>query len=70
MNDECNNLEVKKTTYAVATEWNGIYLIDVKEIDKSYSEYTIAKQYQKDLPIYAVSLVGRVKLYGNSIESI
>jgi len=57
---------------AVATKVNYIYLIDVKEIDKSYSDYTIAKQYQKDLPIYAVSLVGRVKLYGAiyGIESI
>lgn len=59
-------LEVKKTTYAVATTYDGIYLIDVKEIDKSQSEYITAIQSQKDLPIHAIAtLVGRIKLYGN-----
>ena len=54
----------KKTTYAVATLEHGIYLVDVKEIDRSHSEHIHTKQSQKDLPIYAASLVGKVELHG------
>ena len=59
------NFEVKKTTYAVATEEDGIYLVDVKEIDRSHSKHIDIKQSQKDLPIYTVSLVGKVVLDGS-----
>ena len=58
------NLKVKKTTYAVATYEDGIYLVDVKEIDRSHSKHIDIKQSQKDLPIYTVSLVGKVQLHG------
>jgi len=56
--------EVKKTTYAVATRFIGIYLVDVKEIDRSHSKHIDIKQSQKDLPIYTVSLVGKVQIHG------
>jgi len=51
-------------TYAVATYEDGIYLVDVKEIDRSHSKHIDIKQSQKDLPIYTVSLVGKVQLHG------
>ena len=64
VNDEEINFEVNKTTYAVATYHDGIiYLVDVKEIDRSHSKHIDMKQSQKDLPIYTVSLVGKVKLH-------
>ena len=62
--DEEINFEVNKTTYAVATYEDGIYLVDVKEIDRSHSKHIDIKQSQKDLPIYTVSLVGKVQLHG------
>jgi hypothetical protein len=62
--DESKTFEVKKTTYAVATLKDDIYLVDVKEIDKSHIEHIDLKPSQKDLPIYVVSLVGRVQLHG------
>ena len=63
--DEEITFEVKKTTYAVGT-YDGIdiYLVDVKEIDRSHSKHIDIKQSQKDLPIYTVSLVGKVQLHG------
>ena len=64
--DEEKTFSFKKTTYAVATKYHGIYLVDVKEIDRSHSEHIHIKQSQKDLPIYAASLVGKVELHGNS----
>jgi hypothetical protein len=64
INDDEINFEVKKTTYAVATFEDGIYLVDVKEIDRSHSKHIDIKQSQKDLPIYTVSLVGKVQLHG------
>ena len=64
VNDKEKIFEVKKTTYAVATFKDGIYLVDVKEIDKSHNEHIDIKQSQKDLPIYTVSLVGKVELHG------
>ena len=66
VNDDEINFEVKKTTYAVATFEDGIYLVDVKEIDRSHSKHIDIKQSQKDLPIYTVSLVGKVQLHGFS----
>ena len=58
--------EVKKTTYAVSTGDKGIvFLVDVKEIDRSHSKHIDIKQSQKDLPIYTVSLVGKVQLHGD-----
>ena len=68
VNDDEINFGVKKTTYAVATYRNGIYLVDVKEIDRSHSKHIDIKQSQKDLPIYTVSLVGKVELHGYSPE--
>ena len=65
VNDE-EIFEVKKTTYAVATYKDGIYLVDVKEIDRSHSKHIDIKQSQKDLPIYTVSLVGKVQLHGKN----
>ena len=62
--DESKTFEVKKTTYAVATDKDGIYLIDVKETDRSNIEHIDLKPSQKDLPIYVVSLVGRVQIHG------
>jgi hypothetical protein len=47
---------------------DGIYLVDVKEIDRSHSEHVDIKQSQKDLPIYTVSLVGKVELHGYDPE--
>ena len=72
VNDDEINLKVKKTTYAVATFKDGIYLVDVKEIDRSHSKHIDIKQSQKDLPIYTVSLVGKVQLhgYGFAIEFV
>ena len=65
VNDEEKTFEVKKTTYAVATRLDGIvYLVDVKEIDRSHSKHIDIKQSQKDLPIYTVSLVGKVQIHG------
>jgi hypothetical protein len=65
VNDDEINFEVKKTTYAVATKIDAIiYLVDVKEIDRSHSKHIDIKQSQKDLPIYTVSLVGKVQLHG------
>ena len=64
--DEEKTFSFNKTTYAVATLEHGIYLVDVKEIDRSRSEHTHAKQSQKDLPIYTDSLVGKVELHGYS----
>ena len=64
VNDEEINFEVNKMTYAVATSYDGIYLVDVKEIDRSHSKHIDIKQSQKDLPIYTVSLVGKVQLHG------
>ena len=67
VNDEEIIFEVKKTTYAVATHKDGIiYLVDVKEIERSHSKHIDIKQSQKDLPIYTVSLVGKVQLHGFS----
>ena len=66
--DESNTFEVKKTTYAVATKKDGIYLVDVKEIDSSHSKHIDIKQSQKDLPIYTVSLVGKVQLHGRFLH--
>ena len=62
--DEEKTFSFNKTTYAVATLEHGIYLIDVMEIDRSHSEHIHTKQSQKDLPIYAASLVGKVELHG------
>jgi len=64
VNDEEINFEVNKMTYAVATRFDGIYLVDVKEIDRSHSKHIDIKQSQKDLPIYTVSLVGNVQIHG------
>ena len=66
VDEEDKIFEVKKTTYAVATDWKVIYLVDVKEIDRSHSKHIDIKKSQKDLPIYTVSLVGKVQLHGHS----
>ena len=39
VDDENKIFEVKKTTYAVATREDFIYLVDVKEIDRSHSKH-------------------------------